>query len=146
MNTAFILAIIVLGALSAALGAMLAAARREAGHLRADKTAAEQARLQAEADIRVQIETRLRTETELAALRASSQAEIAGLKQKNAEERAAEKAEREQLEERFRLQFKNLATEILREQSQRFKETSRESIDILLKPFKEIFFFFVKGC
>ena len=50
MNTAFILAIIVLGALSAALGAMLAAARREAGHLRADKTAAEQARLQAEAD------------------------------------------------------------------------------------------------
>lgn len=100
MNTAFILAIIVLGALSAALGAMLAAARREAGHLRADKTAAEQARLQAEADIRVQIETRLRTETELAALRASSQTEIAGLKQKNAEERAAEKAEREQLEER----------------------------------------------
>ena len=84
MNTAFILAIIVLGALSAALGAMLAAARREAGHLRADKTAAEQARLQAEADIRVQIETRLRTETELAALRASSQTEIAGLKQKNA--------------------------------------------------------------
>ena len=48
--------------------------------------------------------------------------EIAGLKQKNAEERAAEKAEREQLEERFRLQFKNLATEILGEQSQRFKE------------------------
>ena len=137
MNTAFILAIIVLGALSAALGAMLAAARREAGHLRADKTAAEQARLQAEADIRVQIETRLRTETELAALRASSQTEIAGLKQKNAEERAAEKAEREQLEERFRMQFKNLATEILGEQSQRFKETSRESIDILLKPFKE---------
>ena len=137
MNTAFILAIIVLGALSAALGAMLAAARREAGHLRADKTAAEQARLQAEADIRVQIETRLRTETELAALRASSQTEIAGLKQKNAEERAAEKVEREQLEERFRLQFKNLATEILGEQSQRFKETSRESIDILLKPFKE---------
>ena len=86
MNTAFILAIIVLGALSAALGAMLAAARREAGHLRADKTAAEQARLQAEADIRVQIETRLRTETELAALRASSQTEIAGLQQKNAEE------------------------------------------------------------
>ena len=122
MNTAFILAIIVLGALSAALGAMLAAARREAGHLRADKTAAEQARLQAEADIRVQSETRLRTETELAALRASSQTEIAGLKQKNAEERAAEKAEREQLEERFRLQFKNLATEILGEQSQRFKE------------------------
>ena len=85
----------------------------------------------------MQIETRLRTETELAALRASSQTEIAGLKQKNAEERAAEKAEREQLEERFRLQFKNLATEILGEQSQRFKETSRESIDILLKPFKE---------
>ena len=63
MNTAFILAIIVLGALSAALGAMLAAARREAGHLRADKTAAEQARVHAEADIGLKFETGLRTET-----------------------------------------------------------------------------------
>ena len=54
-----------------------------------------------------------------------------------AEEREDEREEREKTEERFRAQFRNLATEILGEQSLRFKETSRESIDILLKPFKE---------
>lgn len=82
-------------------------------------------------------EQRTRTEAELAALRAASDTELTALRARNAEERAAEKAEREQLEERFRQQFKNLATEILGEQSQRFKETNKESIDILLKPFRE---------
>lgn len=90
-----------------------------------------------EEQVRTLTEQRTRTEAELAALRAASDTELAALRTRNAEERAAEQAEREQLEERFRQQFKNLATEILGEQSQRFKETNRESIDILLKPFKE---------
>ncbi len=51
--------------------------------------------------------------------------------------RAAYKAEREATEERFRAQFKNLATEILGEQSQHFRQTSRESIDLMLKPFRD---------
>ena len=82
-------------------------------------------------------EERMRTETELAALRASSAAEIETLRRQNAEQTAAYKAEREATEERFRAQFKNLATEILGEQSQHFRQTSRESIDLMLKPFRD---------
>ena len=130
MNTPILVAVILLGALSAALGAALVAMRRETSRLGTEKTAAE-------AEIRAQIENRMRAETELAALRASSEAEIAALRQKNAEDREAERAEREKAEERFRAQFKNLATEILGEQSQHFKQTSKESIDILLKPFRD---------
>lgn len=94
-------------------------------------------RLRYEEQVQSLTEQRTRTEAELAALRAASDTELTALRARNAEERAAEKAEREQLEERFRQQFKNLATEILGEQSQRFKETNKESIDILLKPFRE---------
>ena len=94
-------------------------------------------RLRYEEQVQSLTEQRTRTEAELAALRAASDTELSALRARNAEERAAEKAEREQLEERFRQQFKNLATEILGEQSQRFKETNKESIDILLKPFRE---------
>lgn len=137
MNTPILVAVILLGALSAALGAALVAMRRETSRLGTEKTAAEMARSAAEAEIRAQIENRMRAETELAALRASSEAEIAALRQKNAEDREAERAEREKAEERFRAQFKNLATEILGEQSQHFKQTSKESIDILLKPFRD---------
>lgn len=137
MNTPILVAVILLGALSAALGAALVAMRRETSRLGTEKTAAETARSAAEAEIRAQIENRMRAETELAALRASSEAEIAALRQKNAEDREAERAEREKAEERFRAQFKNLATEILGEQSQHFKQTSKESIDILLKPFRD---------
>lgn len=137
MNTASILAIVLLGALAAALGAVITTMRRETSRLGTEKTAAEAARSAAEAEIRAQIENRMRAETELAALRASSEAEIAALRQKNAEDREAERAEREKAEERFRAQFKNLATEILGEQSQHFKQTSKESIDILLKPFRD---------
>ena len=82
-------------------------------------------------------EERKRTETELAALRASSPAEIETLRRQNAEQTAAYKAEREATEERFRAQFKNLATEILGEQSQHFRQASRESIDLMLKPFRD---------
>lgn len=94
-------------------------------------------RLRYEEQVQSLTEQRTHTEAELAALRAASDTELSALRARNAEERAAEKAEREQLEERFRQQFKNLATEILGEQSQRFKETNKESIDILLKPFRE---------
>ncbi len=47
------------------------------------------------------------------------------------------KAEQSSREEQAREQFKNLANEILAEQSQRFKSTNKESLDMLLKPFKD---------
>ena len=119
-----------------------AAARLSAAEARL--AAAEQAvsaerelRQRYEAQAQALTEQRTRTEAELAALRASSETELASLRAKNAEERAAEKAEREKLEETFRAQFKNLATEILGEHSVRFRQTSQEQIDSLLKPFRD---------
>ena len=90
-----------------------------------------------EEQVQTLTEQRRRTEAELAALRASSETEIAALRQKRDEEREAERTEREKLEARFREQFRNLATEILGEQSQHFRKNSSEQIDLLLKPFRD---------
>ncbi len=46
-------------------------------------------------------------------------------------------AEQQRREEQLRDQFKNIATEIFTDHSRQFKESSRESIDTMLKPFKE---------
>ncbi|MFQ8806421.1 MAG: hypothetical protein ACLR8Y_16680 [Alistipes indistinctus] len=41
------------------------------------------------------------------------------------------------LQERQRVEFKNLAAEILEEKSNQFKQTNRESLELLLKPFRD---------
>ena len=46
-------------------------------------------------------------------------------------------AEREKLEEQFKAQFKNLANDILGEQSRHFRETNKDELDKLLKPFRD---------
>lgn len=126
MNTTLIFVLVLLGAIAAALAAVCAAQRRETRRLTAEKTAAQE-ELRALSAARAESETlRTRAETELEALR-----------QRNAEEREAEKQRREKEEETLRLQFRNLAAEILGEQSQRLRQTSQESIDLLLKPFKD---------
>ena len=126
METLLILTTLLFAAAAAALGTAYAARRREMARLTAEKEAAEAAVSQAEAEIR-----------DLTARRARDEAEIEALRQRHAEERAAEKERREREEETLRLQFRNLATEILGEQSQRFRQTSQESIDVLLKPFRD---------
>ena len=158
MNTTLLFLVLLLGLLAVVLGVMLTRQHRETSRLQEAKGTAEEAladsrqrlaaaetlqnqtlqsRDEAQSELRTLREEHLRTMNELAALRASSEAEIASLRQKNAEERETERAEREKLEERFRLEFKNLATEILGEQSRQFKQTNKESLDILLKPFRE---------
>lgn len=137
MNTGIIVAIIVLGALAAAFGAALLFQRRESERLRGEKSAAEAARAAAEAEVRTQAEQRARTEAELSAVRAAAAAEITTLKQHEAERRESERQEREKAQETMRLQFRDLANEILGEQSHRLRQTSQESIDTLLKPFHE---------
>lgn len=137
MNTGIIVAIIVLGALAAALGAALAFQRRETARLRDEKRAAEAARAAAEAEVRAQAEQRARTEAELAAVRSAAAAEIATLKAHESERREAERQEREKAQESMRLQFRDLANQILGEQTQHLRQTSRESIDSMLKPFHE---------
>ena len=59
-------------------------------------------------------------------------------------ERAAleEKLERHKeeiasMQEKSRIEFKNLANEILEEKTRQFKETNKESLEILLKPFRD---------
>ncbi|WP_304583091.1 DNA recombination protein RmuC [uncultured Alistipes sp.] len=126
MNTTLIIALVLLGALAAALAAVCAAQRRETKRLSTEKAAAEE-EIRTLTAARAESENqRIRTETELEALR-----------RRTAEEREAEKQRRDKEEETLRLRFRDLATEILGEQSQRFRQTSQESIDLLLKPFKD---------
>ena len=80
------------------------------------------ARERAEAEIRTLIEARTKAE---------AAAEVLERKIREG------KAEREQAEELLRVQFRNLANDILSEQTRHFKETNREALDLLLKPFKE---------
>ena len=133
MNTGIIVTIIVLGTLAAAFGAALLLQRRETERLRDEKRAADESRAAAEAEVREQSERRARTESELAAVRAAAAAEIATLKAHEAERRETERQEREQARETMRLQFRDLANEILGEQSQRMHRNSQE----LLQPFQE---------
>ena len=49
----------------------------------------------------------------------------------------AEKSERAEAAEAMRAQFRNLAGDILGEQSRQFRQTNKESLDILLKPFRD---------
>lgn len=122
---------------AALLGAALAAARRDTTRLTAEKEGADAARERAEAELRTLSARHMETERELAATRASAAAELAALRERSDEQRAAERAERERMEETMRLQFKNLAGEILGEQSRQFRQTNKESLDILLKPFRD---------
>lgn len=137
MNTGILLLIVALAALAAAFGAAWLVQRREAVRLAAEKQTAEAARERAESDLRRLAEQRTETEKELAALRASTAAELAALREKSEEQRAAERAEREKSEETLRLQFRSLAGEIFGEQSRQFRQTNKEALDILLKPFRD---------
>ena len=137
MNTGTLLLLLAPVALAAAFGAAWLVQRREATRLAAEKQAAEAAREKAESDLRTLAAQRIETEKELAALRASTAAEIAALRERSAEQRAAERAEREKSEETLRLQFRNLAGEILGEQSRQVRQTNKEALDILLKPFRD---------
>lgn len=99
------------------------------------------ASIAAERDAAVQNEVRERAGREAAEERVRSLIEQnAAARERLAatEERMEnERAEREKAEEMMRTQFRNLANDILAEQSQHFKETNKESLDQLLKPFKE---------
>ena len=50
---------------------------------------------------------------------------------------ARQKEELTALQERQRVEFKKLAAEILEEKSNQFKQTNRESLELLLKPFRD---------
>ena len=72
--------------------------------------------------------------------KSDAEARLAYSERRQAEQAQAEaamKAERERAEEAMKAQFRNLANDVLAEQSQRFRESNKESMDVLLKPFKD---------
>ena len=112
MNTGIVVVLLSLGVVCVVLGLLLLSLRR----VSEEKAAA------AEIEIRTLVERSTLAQARLEA----------------AEQRMAEaRAEREKMEETFRTQFKNLANDILGEQSRTFKETNREALDVLLKPFRD---------
>lgn len=100
-------------------------------------------RLLTEANLGQAEEQRLRSEEQLRSLIAERAALAARLEAeeqrfREAEERHAQSEEaKAKAEEAMRLQFKTLASDILGEQSRRFSESSKESLDAVLKPFKQ---------
>lgn len=64
---------------------------------------------------------------------AAGNAERAALEEKL----ARHKEEVAQMQELTRIEFKNLANEILDEKSRQFKQSNKESLELLLKPFKD---------
>ncbi len=100
-------------------------------------------RLLTEANLGQAEEQRLRSEEQLRSLIAERAALAARLEAeeqrfREAEERHTQSEEaKAKAEEAMRLQFKTLASDILGEQSRRFSESSKESLDAVLKPFKQ---------
>ena len=124
----------------AAAVAMWLRAKSEAAAAQSARAAAE--RRAAEAEVRlaaVEQEARTareRAESEIRTLigaRTKAEAEAEALGRRMAEA----KAERERTEELLRVQFRNLANDILGEQTRHFTQTNREALDLLLKPFRE---------
>lgn len=82
-------------------------------------------------------EARVRT---LIEEKTAAEARLAYVERRQAEQAKSEEAmiaERERAEEAMKAQFRNLANDVLAEQSKRFRESNKESIDVLLKPFKD---------
>lgn len=132
--------IIVAAALAVAVAVLAILLRRSSSELareRADRRAAEQSLLaeiagerRSLADERV---ARAKAESEAAALR---EREEAMQREREQAEQTAQH-ERERAEQAMKAQFRNLANEIFGEQSREFRQANKESLDMLLKPFKD---------
>ena len=136
MNTGIVVVLLSLGVVCVVLGLLLLSLRRDNARLSDERAAADEARRLAEESRRVSEEKAAAAEIEIRTL--VERSTLAQARLEAAEQRMAEaRAEREKMEETFRTQFKNLANDILGEQSRTFKETNREALDVLLKPFRD---------
>ncbi len=165
MNSVIIISMAVSGAAAVVLGVLYIASRGVAARLKSEKTAAEESLATAHRSVATAEQERavsaarlaevelvrdrvaaqldelqaehLRVQNELAALRAQSDAEITSLRERLAAQSEAERVAREKQEEHYRLQFKELATEIMGEQAKKFQTLSGEKLELLLKPFRD---------
>lgn len=151
ISTYYIIAIALLAIGCAILLTSLLSQRRRHAELQAEMqnslTAANEASARAEAELASQTEAlRHNIEAERAAAERERQwreqeqmARVKAETELEAERRSIEDKVRsqEELQQTLREQFRTLAGDVLGEQSRRFKEENRESMDIILKPFKD---------
>lgn len=132
--------IIVTAVLAVAVAALILLLRRLSAELareRDERRRVEQGLLsdiarerQSLADERV---ARAKAESEAEALRERERA----MQSEREQTEQTMRRERERAEEAMKAQFRNLANEIFGEQSREFRQTNKESLDLLLKPFKD---------
>lgn len=141
MDSIVIILHVCIAVIAVAMALFVVLMNRERTRLIAEKSDIEQ-RLTAEknaiiersATERTVLETRHATErTALEEQLRDKIAEIAALRTRIEQN----ESEREKMEEQFKAQFRNLANDILGEQSRQFRQTNKDEIDKLLKPFRD---------
>lgn len=140
ITTYYIIAIAVLAIASATLLTLFLSQRRRNEELHKAIAEANEATAKAEAELSFQTKALLHNiEQERIAREAEQMARVKAETELEAERRSiADKVRsQEELQQSLKEQFRTLAGDVLGEQSRRFKEENRESMDIILKPFKD---------
>ena len=140
ITTYYIIAIAVLAIASATLLTLFLSQRRRIEELHRVIAEANEATAKAEAELSTQTKALLHNiEQERIAREAEQMARVKAETELEAERRSiADKVRsQEELQQSLKEQFRTLAGDVLGEQSRRFKEENRESMDIILKPFKD---------
>ena len=144
VTTYYIIAIALLTVGCAILLTLLLSQRRRHSEVQTELqnavNSANEATSKAEAELSTQTHAlRQAIEQERTAREAEQMARIKAETELEAERRSFTDKLRsqEELEKTLREQFRTLAGDVLGEQSRRFKEENRESMDIILKPFKD---------
>ena len=140
ITTYYIIAIALLAIASATLLTLFLSQRRRNEELHKAIAEANEATAKAEAELSTQTKALLHNiEQERIAREAEQMARVKAETELEAERRSiADKVHsQEELQQSLKEQFRTLAGDVLGEQSRRFKEENRESMDIILKPFKD---------
>ena len=140
ITTYYIIATALLAIASATLLTLFLSQRRRNEELHRVIAEANEATAKAEAELSTQTKALLlNIEQERIAREAEQMARVKAETDLEAERRSiADKVRsQEELQQSLKEQFRTLAGDVLGEQSRRFKEENRESMDIILKPFKD---------
>lgn len=140
ITTYYIIAIAVLAIASATLLTLFLSQRRRNEELHHAIAEANEASAKAKADFSSKINAMQQSiNQERTAREAEQMARVKAETELEAERRSvADKVRsQEELQQSLKEQFRTLAGDVLGEQSRRFKEENRESMDIILKPFKD---------
>ena len=139
ITTYYIIAIALLAVASATLLTLFLSQRRRNEELHKAIAEANEATAKAEADFSSKINALQQSIDQERTAREEQMARVKAETELEAERRSiADKVRsQEELQQSLKEQFRTLAGDVLGEQSRRFKEENRESMDIILKPFKD---------